>query len=47
MSIKQDLQKVVEAYKNAKKETAKEVSKAAEQVDTLRQVQTEQPFRQD
>lgn len=47
MNAKQELQEVVKAFTKAKKETTDEVSKAAEQVDTIRQVRTEQPNRSD
>lgn len=45
MSSKQELQDTVKALKKAKQEDADKVNKAAEQVDTVRQVQTEQSTR--
>ncbi|GAH56399.1 unnamed protein product [marine sediment metagenome] len=47
MSDRQNLQEAVKALTKAKKENADKVSKAVAQVDTVRQVQTEQPYRQD
>ncbi|GAI59184.1 unnamed protein product [marine sediment metagenome] len=47
MSSKQELQDTVKALKKAKQEDAEKVNKAATQVDTVRQVQTEQSSRLD
>lgn len=47
MTNKQELQDAVKALLKAKKEDAEKVSKAVEQIDTVRQVRTEQPYRQD
>lgn len=46
MSNKKDLQSAVKSLADAKKETIKQVNKGADEVDTSRQVKTEQPTRQ-
>lgn len=46
MSNKQELQEAVKALTEVEKEIKKAVNKAVQQVDTVRQVQTEQSSRQ-
>lgn len=45
MSNKQQLQKAVKAYKKALEQERKDISKAAEEINQVRQEQTAQPYR--
>ena len=45
MSDKTELEKALSEYKKAVEEKHRQVNEAAEQIETTRQTQTEQPYR--